>query len=185
MAGIPHEGRPDAWRGIGTLGTLARASLGAFMVGSVVLGHVRGDFDPLPFVLGLVLFPGVVLGWQGWRARRNPERLVATGPVAHVLTVVVFLALYFTWWYAPAVSALSDAALLFYGTSMIAAVAKGYGGCEVLAISNWILRRDDQVGCMLFAPVDRAERQWRRYVEAGERCEGSSGTHVAAELHGR
>ena len=155
------------------------------MVGSVVLGHVRGDFDPLPFVLGLVLFPSVVLGWQGWRARRNPERLVATGPVGHVLTVVVFLALYFTWWYAPALSALSDAALLFYGTSMLAAVAKGYGGCEVLAISNWILRRDDQVGCMLFAPVDRGEHQWRRYGEAGERCAASSGTDVTAELHGR
>ncbi len=185
MARIRHERRRDASREIGTAGTVARASLGVFMVGSVVLGHVRGDFDPLPFVLGLVLFPGVVLGWQGWRARRNPERLVATGPVAHVLTVVVFLALYFTWWYAPAVSALSDAALLFYGTSMIAAVAKGYGGCEVLAISNWILRRDDQVGCMLFAPVDRAERQWRRHGEAGERSEGSSRTDVVAELHAR
>lgn len=25
------------------------------------------------------------------------------------------------------------------------------------AISNWLLRRDDQVGCVLFDPVDRLE----------------------------
>jgi len=166
------------------VGVVARASLGVFMVGSVVHGHVRGDFDPLPFVLGLAVFPGLVLGWQRRRARRNPERLVATGPVGHALTVAVFLALYFTWWYAPAMSALSDAALLFYGTSMLAAAAKGYRGCEVLAISNWILRRDDQVGCLLFAPVDRAEQHRRAKNEASERSEASSRAHVAAGLHG-
>jgi len=27
----------------------------------------------------------------------------------------------------------------------------------VLAVSNWLLRRDDQVGCVLFAPVDPLE----------------------------
>jgi len=27
----------------------------------------------------------------------------------------------------------------------------------VLAVSNWLLRRDDQVGCVLFAPVDQLE----------------------------
>lgn len=91
MAGMPHDGPLDDPRAIGTVATVARASLGVYMVGSVVLGHTRGDFDPLPFVLGLVVFPGVVLGWQRRRARRNPERLVATGPVGHALTVAVFL----------------------------------------------------------------------------------------------
>jgi hypothetical protein len=185
MVTMPHDGPPGAPRRIGTVATVARVSLGVYMVGSVVLGHLRGDLDPLPFVLGLVVFPGLVLGWQRRRARRNPERLVATGPVGHALTVAVFLALYFTWWYAPAVSALSDAALLFYGTSMLVAAARGYPGCEVLAISNWILRRDDQVGCLLFEPLDRAEQQRRRKSEAGEGSEGPSRTHVAAELHGR
>jgi hypothetical protein len=28
----------------------------------------------------------------------------------------------------------------------------------VLAVSNWLLRRGDQVGCLLFAPIDHAER---------------------------
>ena len=30
----------------------------------------------------------------------------------------------------------------------------GSGGCEVTAVSNWLRRRDDQVGCPLFAPFD-------------------------------
>lgn len=42
---------------------------------------------------------------------------------------------------------------------MLLAAARGYGGCEVLAISNWILRRDDQIGCLVLSPVDGYERR--------------------------
>jgi hypothetical protein len=35
----------------------------------------------------------------------------------------------------------SDAALLFYRVSMWLAAARGYAGCELLAVSNWLLRR--------------------------------------------
>jgi hypothetical protein len=34
----------------------------------------------------------------------------------------------------------------------------------VLAVSNWLLRRDDQVGCVVFWPVDHLERGPRRPV---------------------
>jgi hypothetical protein len=78
--------------------------------------------------------------------------------VAHVVNIAVFFALYFTPDYAPTLAVTSDAALLFYGASMLVAAARGYAGCEVLAVSNWVLARDDQVGCLVFAPVDRAER---------------------------
>ncbi len=30
---------------------------------------------------------------------------------------------------------------------------------KVLAVPNWLLRRDDQVGCLLFAPIDHLERR--------------------------
>ena len=49
---------------------------------------------------------------------------------------------------------MSDAARLFYGVSMLLAALRSYTGCEVLAISNWLLRRDDQVGRVVFALVD-------------------------------
>ncbi len=50
-----------------------------------------------------------------------------------------------------------DATLVFLGVSMLLAALRGYGSCESLAISNWLLRRNDQVGCLLFSPVDRLE----------------------------
>jgi hypothetical protein len=43
--------------------------------------------------------------------------------------------------------------------SMLLAAPRSYAGCEVLAVPNWLLRRDDQVGCVLFAPVDALERR--------------------------
>ena len=60
------------------------------------------------------------------------------------------------------ISVTSDAALLFYGASMLLAALRGYAGCEVLAVSNWLLGRDDQVGCLLFWPIDHAERRRAR-----------------------
>jgi hypothetical protein len=93
--------------------------------------------------------------------RQGRPRVVATGPVGHALNMAVFLALYLTPWYAPALRFTSDAALLFYGSSMLVAALRGYGGCEVLAVSNWLLRRDDQAGCMVFWPVDQLERRLR------------------------
>jgi hypothetical protein len=71
----------------------------------------------------------------------------------------VFIALVLTPRYAPPLSFTSNAAFVFYGVSMLLAAARGYGGCEVLAISNWILRRDDQIGCLVLSPVDGYERR--------------------------
>ena len=44
---------------------------------------------------------------------------------------------------------------------MLLAALRGYSGCEVTAISNWILGRDDQVGCLVLGPVDDLERRFR------------------------
>ncbi|HEX2046339.1 MAG TPA: hypothetical protein VHF27_01145 [Acidimicrobiales bacterium] len=141
---------------------MARTIVGFALVGSVAYGHVVGDFRPAPWGLGLLGLPALLLAWQRWRSHRNPARLEADGRVAEVLNVGVFVALYLTPDYAPALSVTSDAALLFYGASMLLAAVRGYGGCEVLAASNWLLRRDDQVGCLLFAPVDHVESRGGR-----------------------
>jgi len=57
--------------------------------------------------------------------------------------------------------------MIFYCASMLLAAARGYGGCEVLAVSNWLLRRDDQIGCLVFAPVDALERRHDRRRREG------------------
>jgi hypothetical protein len=159
-------GRHDR-RSIGPWGTGARIVVGVLLVGSVAVGHLTAGVDPWAWVLGLVGFPLLVLAWQRWRVSRDPRRLQATGPLAHLVNIAVFAALYLTPSYAPALSVTSDAALLFYGVSMLLAAVRGYAGCEVLAVSNWMLRRDDQIGCMVFGPVDTAEHGHRHAVPDG------------------
>ena len=127
---------------IGVWGTVARATLGVILVGSVLYGHAARGWHPTAWLLGWLVFPAVVLTTQWWRARRHPASLRAVGPVGHVVNLAVFRALYLTTWYAPGVDVISDAALVFYGGSMLVAAARGYAGCEVLAVSNWLLNRD-------------------------------------------
>lgn len=159
---LEEQVRPaSTGRAIGRWGTTARVLVGGYLLGSVVVGSFTGDgvFEAESWLFGLVALPAVVLGSQAWRARGRPARLVAyTGPAGHLITLSVFLAMYGTTWYAPPVDFMSDGALLFFGGSMLLAAVRGYAGCEVMAISNWLLRRDDQVGCLLFDPVDRVER---------------------------
>jgi len=149
-------------RVIGALGTAARLLVGLVLLGSVLQGELAGPFRPAAWLLGLVGLPAVLLGWQWWRARRGRPRLRATGPLGHGLNIAVFLALYLTPWYAPSLRFTGDAALLFYGSSMLLAALRGDAGCEVLAVSNWLLRRDDQVGCLVFSPIDQLEHHLRR-----------------------
>jgi hypothetical protein len=156
-AHTPPDAQPQR-RAIGAAGTVARIMVGVFLVGSVVAGEVTRGFHPAAWLLGLVGFPVIVLTVTWLRARRRPSRICATGPVGHLVNAAVFAALYTTVWYAPAIGFTSDATLIFYGAAMLLAAARGYAGCEVMAVSNLLLRRDDQVGCVLFASVDRGGR---------------------------
>ena len=160
--GLAARAVADRSRAIGPAGTAARILLGGYLVGSVIEAEITGGFTPLVWVVGLLAFPGVLLAAQWARARRGAGRLHATGPVAHLVTVAGFLALTLIPEYNRAIDVTGDAAVIFVGASMLLAAARGYAGCEVLAISNWLLRRDDQLGCMVFAPVDLAESQLRR-----------------------
>jgi hypothetical protein len=155
-------GRPQDGRRIGGIGTAARLLVGLVLVGSVLQGELAGPFRPAAWALGLAGLPATLVCWQRWRARHRKPRLAATGPLGHTLNLAVFLALYLTPWYAPALGFTSDAALLFYGASMLVAARRGDPGCEVLAVPNWLLGRDDQVGCVVFSPIDHLEAQRRR-----------------------
>jgi hypothetical protein len=162
-------------RQIGGIGTAARVVLGlAFLLLgvtggriSVMHGQVGIGFAPLSVAVGLVGFPAVVLVWQWLRARIAPTRLEATGPGSTALNMVVLAALLLTPWYAPPLTFTSVAALVFYGASMLLAALRGYSGCKVTAISNWILGRDDQVGCLVLSPMDNLERRLKGSSTAG------------------
>ena len=123
----------------------------------MVVGAIAQPVEVSSWLLGAVVMPGVLIAWQWARVRRDSTPIRATGRASHVATLSAFLVLYLTPWYAPALSVTSGAALIFFGGSMLVAAVRGYRGCEVLAVSNWLLRRNDQVGCVLFSPVDRVE----------------------------
>src|SRR5260370_35115175 len=157
-------------RQIGVIGTIVRVILGlgllayGFSGGKIVVSHgqLQFGFEPLGLILGVVALPAVLLIGQWLRARRDPSPFQATGPVVTTINMAGFFARFLTPWYLPRLSFTSDAASIFYGASMLLAAELGYGGCEVLAISNWVLRRDDQVGCFALGPVDYAERRLRQ-----------------------
>lgn len=144
----PAEGRaPRVARSIGPVGRIARSVVGLGLIGLALFWR---DPDWLDVVLGLMVAPALVVAAMGWRARRSSGPLRAIGPMGHAVNLVVAIPLF-------ALPATAGAAFLFYGASMLLAAARGNGGCEVTAVSNAVLHRDDQVGCALFAPVDLAE----------------------------
>ncbi len=51
----------------------------------------------------------------------------------------------------------AGAAALFYGLSLLLAAARGQPDCEATVMPNWVLRRDDQIGCPTFTPIDALE----------------------------
>ncbi len=153
----------DLQREIGPVGTAARLVAGLLLVGNVADGqlatqHVR----PATWALGLLGFPALVLVWHLWRIRRHPARFYHDSPLSYLLGVLLFLALYLTWWYAPALSLTSDAALIYFGGAMVLTALLGYAGCEILTPSNWLLRRHDQLACAVFAPFDAMDRRGAR-----------------------
>jgi hypothetical protein len=124
---------------------MARIGLGLGFVGSVVHGQLATRLAPDTWALGLIGFSALVLAWHWWRIHRSPVPFHDTSPLSFALSVALPLTLYLTWWYASAFSVTSDTAL------------RGYTGCEMLALSNWLLRRTDQIACAVFTPIDSLE----------------------------
>jgi hypothetical protein len=135
--------RHGTTRRIGPWGTGARFVAGAAMVTAAIVIGV----DTLDALLGLLVFPLAVSALVALRGR-NASPLRLTGPEGHCLNCAMIVAAFVV---------VPVAALLFYGTSMLVAAERGYGGCELFALSNWLWRRDDQIACPVFHPVDAAE----------------------------
>ncbi len=133
-------------RAIGPIGTTARIAVGLAAIAVALADGLQRQELPL----GLVIIPVLVILGHAWLVRNHPGALRGVDHLGACLTtliVVPFLIIPYT----------SDATWLWLGTSMLLAASRGYAGCEVLAISNWALRRSDTVCCILFTPIDQAE----------------------------
>jgi hypothetical protein len=148
-------------RAIGPIGTLIRLVLGLGLVGLMVYGQllVSRHFSPVTWAFGLVVLPAVVLVWHWWRVQRNPARFADDGPLSLGLSLALPLALYLAGLYVPAIWFSSDATLIFIGWSLVLAAIRGSGGCELLALSNWLLGRADHVACAVVSPIDYLEQR--------------------------
>ena len=149
-------------RRIGSVGTSARVIVGLALLTYVAVDeHAGWRLVVASWLLGSVGLPALAVAAQRWRAHRTPAPLQLTGPRGYGVNVVVFLVLFVPQWFVPGMFVLWAAAAVFFGASMLVAAVRGYAGCEMLAVSNWLLRRDDQIGCVVFTPVDQWERRHR------------------------
>ena len=157
-------------REIGPIGTAARAVGGLV---AIVVPIALGGFGWWEAAAALVVLPVVATGaatlvTSPYR-RLGPEALarrdaICSVPACWLVAIVVGATI--------AVDILTPASgevvlWVWLGGSMLVAAARGYGGCEVLAIPNLATGRRDQIGCILYAPIDRAEgRRAARREEA-------------------
>ena len=146
-------------RDIGPIGTVSRAVGGLIAIAVPIALSGVGWWDvgaalvALPLVT-MVLSALVTAGY----GRFAPESLarrhsICSGPACVLVAGVVGFAIALS-----IVTPVSEVAVWsFLGVSMLVAALRGYAGCEVLAIPNAITGRRDQIGCVLYTPIDVAE----------------------------
>jgi hypothetical protein len=147
-------------RAIGPIGAASRVLIGLFALylalidGPPFADGLEWSLTWYDAALGLLVLPGAAIAF-GLLARRHangPVRLTRPLPMAlNCFLIVALVANPYT----------AGGALLFYGAMMLIAAARGQAGCEATVVSNWILGRDDQVGCPSFTPIDAAEAEMR------------------------
>jgi hypothetical protein len=147
-------------REIGPIGTTARVAGGLI---AIALPIALSGFGWWEAGMALVALPllatgGAALVTFGYQ-RLAPDALtrgdaICTGPACWLIAIVVGAAIT-----VDIVTPVNgDVALwVWLGGSMLVAAARGYGGCEVLAIPNLLTGRRDQIGCIVYTPIDRAE----------------------------
>lgn len=146
-------------RAIGPWGTTARiaAAAGAFAWAlAVPHNHPLGDIPGTGvlwwnLLLGLVLVPGAIT--VALRLRGRDAAPLRAGHAAQCLTVFAFFAV---------AQVLPVAMLVALGANFVVQVVRGDGGCEFLAIPNWLLHRRDRLFCLVFTPIDAFEARRRR-----------------------
>lgn len=144
-------------RRIGGIGTAARVLVGLALLALVFFEQPPGLIGGLELhdiILGLVVLPALMVATGLLGVRYGDGPLLFTGAAGAAANCVLVIALF-------VIPYTTGAAALFYGVSMLVAAWRALPGCEATMASNLILRRDDQIGCCIFSPIDT--REARRY----------------------
>lgn len=150
-------------REIGPIGTVARLITAGV---ALALPASLDDFSGWDLLVGLVAL--TALATVGFEVVREGYDRYVPGGLASQADTCCGAA---TWLLAIVLAALIPLAALtavtftafwlWIGASLALAAARGYGGCEILAFANVLTGRRDQVGCILFTPLDQAEAHRR------------------------
>jgi hypothetical protein len=142
---------------MGPIGTAARVFTGLallYIAGGATIAS--WGIEPQDAVIGLIVLPAlmVALGLAARRYADGPIRF--TGPLGIAVNLALIAALVGNDVTGP------EGATIFYGTTLLIAAWRGQPGCEGTVVSNWVLGRDDQIGCPTFTPIDEVEARFRR-----------------------
>jgi len=149
-------------RAIGPLGTLARIGGGLAAIAVPITLHGLSGveaavaFAGLPGVATLVA-PLIERGFRRWAPRALAScHAMCSAPGCALVGVLVIANDAMV---EPTAADGNVTLLVWLGLSMLVAAARGYDGCEILAIPNLLTGRRDRIGCLLYTPIDRAERR--------------------------
>ncbi len=141
-------------RRIGPVGTVTRLLAAAALLYLALFNGTTWGLTWYDAGLGLAVLPGLMLALGLTARQRNagPIRFTgSTGLASNCAVIVALLANQYT----------AGGAELFYGATLLVAAWRAQPGCEATVLSNWILGRDDQIGCPTFTPIDQAEARFR------------------------
>lgn len=155
-------------RRIGPIGTTTRLLAVAGLLYLALFDGVRWGLEWYDAAVGLGVLPAAMIAF-GLGARRyasGPVRFTGSaGTTANCLVIIALAVNPYT----------AGGAALFYGTTLIVGAWRAQPGCEATVLSNWILGRDDQVGCLVFSPIDEAEARLQARRSAREPRAASRG----------
>lgn len=137
-------------RRIGPIGTGSRLLVATALLYLALVKGASWGLHWYDALLGLVVLPGALLIVSLVLSRRGSAPLRLTGSLGTLVNCAVIVGLVGNPYTA-------RGAELFYGATLLIAAWRGQPDCESTVISNWILGRDDQVGCPIFSPIDRFE----------------------------
>jgi hypothetical protein len=165
-------------REIGPIGTLTRI-VGGILALAIPIGlGGLGWWDLAVGLVGLPLFAALAFlivrtGYERWTPGGLAAQSGTCWGAACWLLAIVFAG------FVPvaALTPVSGTAFwVWIGGSLLVGAARGYGGCEILAFPNVLTGRRDEVGCLVYTPIDRAEARHiarRRSAELRERRLGT------------